>query len=132
MDLSLGIDFGTSGARAIVLNPEGEILAQVSVMASQGWDQMLWQLLHALPMSVRSSLSRIAVNGTSSTVLLCDRIGMPITAPLLYNHACETSVLEKIRAIAPAQHTVISATSSLAKLLWWQANCKDFSNARYL
>ncbi len=131
MDLSLGIDFGTSGARAIALDLTGEIAAQVNISSSPNWDQMLWQLLEALSINVRSRLSRIAINGTSSTVLLCDRSGVPLTEPLLYNDARGASVLEKIQAFAPDQHTVISATSSLAKLLWWQENCEYFSDAKY-
>lgn len=131
MSLFLGIDFGTSGARAIAINSTGAIVARTSVIASPNWDQMLWGLLQTLPIEVRSRLSRIAINGTSSTVLLCDRAGVPVTAPLMYNDARGASVLEQIRAIAPAQHTVISATSSLAKLLWWQTNDQSFSNAQY-
>jgi len=132
MDLSLGIDFGTSGARAIAIDRNSDIVAQVSVTAAHDWKRMLWQLLHALPIALRSRLSRIAINGTSSTVLLCDRAGIPMTTPLLYNDAHGASVLEQIRVIAPAQHTVMSATSSLAKLLWWQANYERFADARYL
>ncbi|MBW4527219.1 MAG: FGGY-family carbohydrate kinase [Phormidium tanganyikae FI6-MK23] len=131
MDLFLGIDFGTSGARAIAINSERDIVAQVSVTASSAWDRMLWQLIEGLSIEVRSRISRIAINGTSSTVLLCDRAGVPITTPLMYNDARGASVLEKIRAFAPEQHTVISATSSLAKLLWWELNCASFSDARY-
>ncbi len=131
MGLFLGIDFGTSGARAIAIDSSGKIVAQVSVTASQDWDQMLWQLIENLSIKVRSRLSRIAINGTSSTVLLCDRAGVPVTTALMYNDACGASVLHQIRAFAPEQHTVLSATSSLAKLLWWQANCESFSNARY-
>ena len=131
MDLSLGIDFGTSGARAIVIHSTGNIAAQVQISSSLNWNQMLWQLLEALPISIRSRLDRIAINGTSSTVLLCDLFGVPLTEPLLYNDARGASVLDKIRAFAPDQHIVISATSSLAKLLWWQANFAQFSDARY-
>lgn len=131
MDLFLGIDFGTSGARAIAIRSNGDLVAQISVKASQHWAQMLWQLLEALSIEVRSRLARIAINGTSSTVLLCDRFGVPITEPLMYNDARGASVLEQIRNIAPEQHTVISATSSLAKLLWWRSNCETFSKAQY-
>jgi D-ribulokinase len=136
MYLSLGVDFGTSGARAIALTPDGEIAAQTSesytLNLAQTWVETLWRLLQNLPIAVRRRIDRIAINGTSSTVLLCDRAGVPITEALLYNDARGASVLERIRAIAPSQHTVISATSTLAKLLWWQANCENFSEARYL
>lgn len=136
MHLFLGIDFGTSGARAIAIRPDGKIEAQAAVSytsnLAQTWLETLWQLLRNLPEAVRNHLDRIAINGTSSTVLLCDRAGRPITEPLLYNDARGVSVLERIRAIAPADHPVVSSTSTLAKLLWWQENCEDFSQARYL
>ncbi|MBE9008929.1 FGGY-family carbohydrate kinase [Pseudanabaenaceae cyanobacterium LEGE 13415] len=131
MYLFLGIDFGTSGARAIVINQKSEIVAQSSIEMSQHWDQMLWKLFDTLSIDIRSNLARIAINGTSSTVLLCDRTGVPITEPLMYNDSRGATVLDEIRAIVPEQHPVISATSSLAKLLWWQSNCKSFDQAQY-
>ena len=137
MALSLGIDFGTSGARAIAINSNSEIVFQTRdrftpcLDLAQSWTQMLLRLLETLPLEIRAQINRIAINGTSATVLLCDRAGVPITVPLLYDDARGASVLEQIRAIAPPQHTVISATSSLAKLLWWQANCESFSDAQY-
>jgi xylulokinase len=39
-------------------------------------------------------------------------------------------VIEQVKAIAPANHTVISATSSLAKLIWW-ANSSLASTPAY-
>ncbi|BAU15285.1 carbohydrate kinase FGGY [Leptolyngbya sp. NIES-3755] len=131
MTLFLGIDFGTSGARAIVINPRSDLVAQAAIEMSQHWDQMLWKLLEALSIEVRSQLTRIAINGTSSTVLLCDRSGVPIIEPLMYNDSRGATVLDQIRSIAPEQHTVMSSTSSLAKLLWWQSNCPNFDQAQY-
>lgn len=130
-DLALGIDFGTSGARAIAITPEGTIQAQVSqsfpprASAADGglayvWKETLFALLAALPLWVRRQTRAIALDGTSSTVLLCDHQGVPLGEPLLYSDGRSGAVLDAVRAIAPAQHTVISATSSLAKLLWWQ------------
>ncbi|NMG23074.1 FGGY-family carbohydrate kinase, partial [Brasilonema bromeliae] len=72
----------------------------------------------------------IAINGTSSTVLLCDAAGKPVDVPLLYNDARGAVVSEELRSIAPANHTVLSATSSLAKLLW-MSRLPSFPKARY-
>ena len=36
--------------------------------------------------------------------------------------------MEHLRAIAPTNHPVISATSSLAKLLWWQTNLDNLGD----
>jgi D-ribulokinase len=127
----LGIDFGTSGARAIAISNPNAIAAEThisfpvdpsvdpSVDLAQLWRTTLFNLIEQIPRSIRAQIQAIAINGTSSTVLLCDAQGMPIDQPMLYNDNRGAMVLDRIRAIAPAQHTVINATSSLAKLLWW-------------
>lgn len=126
MVVSLGIDFGTSGARAIALTNNGEVLWQQRVPFEQGdrltelWHTTLFELLAALPKTVGQKVSRIAINGTSGTVLLCDLAGQPQVEPLLYNDDCGKAVLSQVQAIAPAAHPVCSATSSLTKLFWWQ------------
>lgn len=140
----LGIDFGTSGARAAVIDDENRILAAaeyafpsgqgVSEPLSALWQRALFSLLGQISPEIRLSLQRILINGTSATVLLCDSQGEPVTEPLLYNDNRAIAVIESLKAIAPANHSVISATSSLAKLLWWQKNLNhlDFSNLYFL
>lgn len=91
--LYLGIDFGTSGARAIVIDATGAVqseaqcgfeatpLAELTAI----WQNTLYRLIEQIPASIRQDITRIAIDGTSATVLLCDREGTPITEPLLYN-----------------------------------------------
>jgi sugar (pentulose or hexulose) kinase len=132
MSLYLGIDFGTSGARAVVIDADGtsQVEAQCSFEAVSGkqavrrtptvaWEKALFSLLEEIPGELRE-IKAIAINGTSSTVLLCDDAGKPLDDPILYNDARGEAVLDQVKAIAPPNHPVISATSSLAKLLWWQ------------
>ncbi|WP_034935481.1 FGGY-family carbohydrate kinase [Gloeocapsa sp. PCC 73106] len=131
----LGIDFGTSGARAIAINTNKEIIAQVNYTwsehnSTQEWEHALWYLLRELPHQVRKDLKAIAINGTSATVLLCDEAGLPITAPLLYNDSIAESILAQLRAHAPPEHLVLSPTSSFAKLLWWSQQ-HIFKQAKY-
>ena len=123
MNLYLGIDFGTSGARAIVINALGIILAEVQYPFESPHQTIIWQkalfsLIEQIPQAIRTEIKSIAINGTSSTVLLCDNSGNPISQPLMYNDGRGIEVLDKVKKIAPPNHTVISATSSLAKLLW--------------
>ena len=125
--ISLGIDFGTSGARAIVIDEEASILVEAKytfttsqLAATTYWQTALFCLIEQIPSQIRREIKTIAINGTSSTVLLCDWAGNPVKAPLLYNDACSVAVIDKLQAIAPPNHTVISATSSLAKLLLWE------------
>jgi sugar (pentulose or hexulose) kinase len=130
----LGIDFGTSGARAIALDREKTVHATArsdySQVASEGqsthppslpaiWRQALVQVIRQIPLEIRQRLRAIALNGTSGTVLWCDEQGQPVVPPLLYNDDRGKSVLGILRAIAPANHVVLSSTSSLSKLLWW-------------
>ncbi|MGG6293254.1 FGGY-family carbohydrate kinase [Leptolyngbya sp. AN02str] len=120
---TLGIDFGTSGARAIAIDEAAQPQAQASValteQTAEAWRIALYDLLAQLPLTIRQQVRAIAINGTSSTVLLCDPQGVPIREPLLYNDDRGAAVLGILEQLAPPQHPVLSATSSLAKLMWW-------------
>ncbi|MEJ1930826.1 FGGY-family carbohydrate kinase, partial [Nostoc sp. NIES-2111] len=102
--------------------------ADAELVAS--WQKALFTLLAQIPEALRRGMRAIAINGTSSTVLLCDGDGNPVDAPLLYNDARGSSVLAELRDIAPPNHTVLSATSSLAKLRWMM-QLPSFGKARY-
>ncbi|MFM6044145.1 MAG: FGGY family carbohydrate kinase, partial [Dolichospermum sp.] len=138
MILSLGIDFGTSGARGVVIDQQGGIVFAMrhdwhigTIDWVKCWTEALWSLLAQIPGGFRQKIGTIAINGTSSTILLTDDTGKPVDAPLLYNDGCGVMALERLIQIAPPNHTVLSATSSLAKLLWMQ-ELASFVNARYL
>ncbi|MBH8553763.1 FGGY-family carbohydrate kinase [Nostocaceae cyanobacterium CENA357] len=138
MNFYLGIDFGTSGARAVVIDDAACIQAEAKYpWASSGvsdwvtaWQTALLTLLTKIPEELRRKIKAIAINGTSSTVLLVDALGKPVDAPLFYNDGRGSSVLEQLRSFAPANHTVLSATSSLAKLLWMSQQ-PSFAEAQY-
>jgi D-ribulokinase len=138
MDLYLGIDFGTSGARAVAIAENASIQAEVrypfedspAATMPNCWQEALFALVEQMPQELRREIKAIAINGTSSTVLLVDAAGNPLDPPLLYNDARGSSVLEHLRSIAPPNHTVLSATSSLAKLLWMK-QLPSFREARY-
>lgn len=91
---------------------------ECSETETMAWRKMLFHLLAEIPVALRRQIGSIAINGTSSTVLVCDEQGTLLHPPLLYNDARGISVLSQVKAVAPAQHTVVSATSSLTKLLW--------------
>ncbi|UNU23033.1 FGGY-family carbohydrate kinase [Microcoleus vaginatus] len=130
MNLYLGIDFGTTGARSTVIDSQGRIHCETEyTFANNGqqqpelpsvWQNALWDSIEQIPPTIRNQVRAIALDGTSSTVMLCNTDGIPVCEPILYNDARGAAVTERLRAIAPDNHTVLSATSSLAKLLWWQ------------
>ena len=127
MNLYLGIDFGTTGARSTIIDSQGTIHCETECTFADAqqpdlpsvWQNALWETIEQIPPTIRSQVRAIAIDGTSSTVMLCDTDGIPVCEPILYNDGRGAAVTERLRAIAPDNHTVLSATSSLAKLLWW-------------
>ncbi|MBF2027002.1 MAG: FGGY-family carbohydrate kinase [Oscillatoriales cyanobacterium C42_A2020_001] len=146
MNCYLGIDFGTSGARAIAIDDDEQMVAEVSehfgdnpsAQWANCWKTMLFTLIQQIPAVIRAQIRAIAINGTSSTVLLCDRTGALLDAPMLYNDARGAALVATLQSLfaqdayyrAPWQANVVSATSSLVKLLWWQQQ-PFFTQAEY-
>jgi sugar (pentulose or hexulose) kinase len=120
----LGIDFGTSGARACVIDATGKAVHQDRVayrdplsQTPEDWQDALFQLLSGLPEQAKSSLATIAIDGTSGTVLLTDETGVPVGPALLYadnRAALEASDI----ATRPGLHGMAAPASGLASLLW--------------
>ncbi len=86
----LGLDFGTSGCRACLLDPAGQTLWQ-SALASETdalapgfWRSGLNTLLSRIPPDYRGRIARIAVDGTSGTLLLTDEALQPLGNVLSY------------------------------------------------
>jgi xylulokinase len=130
----LGIDFGTSGVRAIAINSNQIIIAEAKTSYDLGdiqtWELALKDVIRQIPLEVRQRLKAIAIDGTSSTVLICNSLGKAIYPPLLYNDGRASEVMGDLRAIAARfgveGNITISSTSGLAKLLWLVKNL-DFS-----
>ncbi|MCU0933678.1 MAG: FGGY-family carbohydrate kinase [Thiobacillaceae bacterium] len=122
----LGLDFGTSGARACVIAPTGQIedMARVEFgalpehEAAATWREALLDLIAQVPAGMRKHLSALAIDGTSATVLACDEALNPTYPPLMYNDARATEEAAAIRRAAGAEHPAAAATSGLAKMLW--------------
>ncbi|OIP77691.1 MAG: carbohydrate kinase [Oscillatoriales cyanobacterium CG2_30_44_21] len=117
----LGIDFGTSGVRAIAINGKSEVVALSRVDYEIGdwqtWQRSLYQVIIDLPIKIRKNIQKIVIDGTSATTLICDRQGKPIFSPMLYGDTCAAEILNEVKAIAPPQHLALSSSSSFAKLL---------------
>jgi sugar (pentulose or hexulose) kinase len=121
MNYFLGIDFGTSGVRAIAIDPNGEIVAisrgDYDIRDCVSWENTLYEIIASLPINIRQNIKKIVIDGTSATVLICDRNGKVISVPMIYSDACAPEILAQVKVIAPPQHLVGSATSSFAKLI---------------
>ena len=122
----LGIDFGTSGARTQVIADNGDAVhsdqRQWGVLPASRlaptWHEALSDLIATLPVEIRTALAAIAIDGTSGTVLACDRELRATYPALLYNDARASLEAEQIQRVAPAGHPAAATTSGLAKVLW--------------
>ncbi len=128
----IGIDLGTSGCRVMVMDQDGAPLLELgsdlppSLRTASGksrqtpadWWQAVLELLRQVPGKLPGYRSAaLAVDGTSSTLLLADAAGNPLTPALMYDDTSAREYCDRIAQSAPPESSVQSAGSSLAKLL---------------
>ncbi len=137
MTFHLGLDFGTSGARACAVNASGAIVHEdrTAYLNSDNqfpldWREALHTLLRNLPANVSAQLQGLAIAATSGTVLLCDDELEPVSPAVLYSDCRAGKEALELEQIAPPGHIVCSATSGLAKFLWLTRH-GDTSNAAH-
>ena len=91
MNLFLGLDFGTSGARAVVIDSNLQVKTQTQYPWENAqenklphvWQKALFSLLNNIPQEMRREIRAIAIDGTLTTVLLSNSYGKPVTEALL-------------------------------------------------
>jgi hypothetical protein len=129
--LFLGIDIGTSGVRACAIDAAERIVGAASVplpaprqdgaaidQEPEEWWCATCEAIRALGRSVDLAVvQRIAVDGTSGTLLLVDAGGDPCSPGLMYNDARATREAARIKAVAPAESGAHGPSAALAKLL---------------
>ncbi len=129
--LFLGIDIGTSGCRATLINDAGDIVANTQTplpvsrspcphcreQSPPDWWTATTRVIGHITASVDGDIDAIAVDGTSATLLLTDPAGDPLGPALMYDDARATQEAQRIAASAPADSAASGPTSALAKLL---------------
>lgn len=129
--LAIGIDIGTSGARAVAMRPDFSVAAHSAIALERfgpnGRDPAIWweavgaTLAELLKCIDRAAVRSIAVDGTSGTLLPVDGAGRPLAEPLMYNDkVADDTILTAIADAAPATSAALGATSGLAKALSFQ------------
>ncbi|MCX4186321.1 FGGY-family carbohydrate kinase [Methylophaga sp. OBS4] len=133
-DAWIGIDLGTSGCRAVVINAQDNIVAQQHLSfppsvstapASEQNPQQQWQYVKQLLLSLLADLKNfriraISVDATSGSILLTDKQGRPLTPLLMYDDARAKQQAEMIGKVAAADSAAHGVSSGLAKLLYLQ------------
>ena len=134
MSLFLGIDMGTSACRIAAIDTDEQLKALVRValpepiqegnqceQAPDIWWHACTEALDTILTQIPASeVDAIAVDGTSSTLMLCDELGIPQGNALMYRDQRASSQARQLDSIVPASAAVHSPSSSLAKLLWFK------------
>lgn len=125
--LVIGLDVGTSGARAVAMATDLTIPASCAVPMAQGGDPRLPQTwwgaataaLDGVLLKVdRQLVAAIAVDATSGTLLPVDARGVPLATPLMYNDkVADAALLARLAPLVPAKSAAHGPTSGLAKAL---------------
>ncbi|MBI3896838.1 MAG: NADPH-dependent 7-cyano-7-deazaguanine reductase QueF [Gammaproteobacteria bacterium] len=134
-DIYIGIDLGTSGCRAVALNAKQRVLArteatlpaalrqgkQVTQDPNDWWKAVSGCLKELVGQVDAKRVHRIAVAGSTGTILFTDKNGQPQSPGLMANDRRAEDEAERIAAIADDTSAAFGTSGSLAKLLWLQA-----------
>ena len=117
-----GLDFGTSGARISIINLQKKLVYSNSVPYScsfknpNSWINSCENLLVSLPIEVKINLNKLAISGTSGTLIPINLKGEPIGEAIPYDQACtEHNIL--LESLASGEDHLQTPYSSLAKAL---------------
>ena len=129
----LGIDIGTSGVRALVIDAHGEISANSKAelpdpvdgkQDAELWWRALQECLSSLSADARARIDALAISGTSGTLLLADAELQPVSPACMYNSSGFSAEAEFIKRIAPSAADN-GSNSALARLLYLQGKDAD-------
>jgi sugar (pentulose or hexulose) kinase len=136
MSVYVGVDIGTSACRACAIDAGAVALAEARIDLPQPehtgnggiqqdpgiWWQAVQDALDALTGALAGRrITRIALDGTSATLLLCRPDGTPLTPGLMYNDTRAARAAGLIADRAAPESAARGNSSSLAKCLHLRA-----------
>lgn len=127
--LFAGLDLGTGGLRASLIDGRGDPVATASVAIPAGdrrsvsaWRDALSVILANLGGQNVQNLNAIAVDATSGSVVAVQD-GHVVSDAVLYNDPCpDPDIIARIAAMAPPAAPVHGPQSALARALWLLGN----------
>ena len=125
--MAVGIDLGTSGARAAALSANGDVVGFAAApfadpsesRSPPAWWTRVRECLAALGDATSlAQVEGLAIDGTSGTVLTVNATGQPLGGVLMYNDPCpDAGLVERIAALSPADSPARGANSALARAI---------------
>ena len=117
-----GLDFGSSGARISIINFKKELIYSNSVQYKYGfknlnsWIHSCEILLDSLPLDIKSTITNLAISGTSGTLAACDLKGNPLGQAIPYDQVCDDNKI-LIKSTSYGEEHLQTPYSSLSKAL---------------
>ncbi|NNJ91124.1 MAG: FGGY-family carbohydrate kinase, partial [Gammaproteobacteria bacterium] len=143
----VGIDIGTSSVRCTAIDTSKKVIAssRTNLPAPEnpqpGWfhqePQLWWQAVrHGLKdlsdQLPEKAIQSIAVDGTSSTVLLVDNNNQPVCNALMYNDSRASKLSSELTGFIPVESITRSASSSLSKAIFLLQDNATRQRARHI
>ena len=142
LEVVLGIDVGTSGARVLAVAPDGQVIAradqrfsrppyqpgpgQAEQDAGEWWNAIKDCLSDIAPKLASSHVAAIAIDSTSGTFVPVNRAGEPLTPALMYNDGRATGLDAEVNKAAGSFTEQFGYTFppafALVKMLWLARN----------
>jgi len=117
-----GLDFGTSGARISIINKEKDLIYSNSLSYKycfsnpKSWTNSCESLLDSLPVEIKCNITKLAISGTSGTLIACNHKGDPLGAAIPYYRVCNTNIA-LLESLTIEEEHLRTPYSSLAKAL---------------
>jgi len=125
---AIGIDIGTSGARAAAVDADGNSVAFAAApfrsneelrQPAAWWLRVKEAIEHLAAGTNLSAVKGIAVDGTSGSVLSLDASNEATGSVLMYNEPCpDAEIVNRISKHAPPGATAVGANSGLARAIY--------------
>ncbi len=117
-----GLDFGTSGVRISIIDLHKELVYSNSVpyldsfKNPNSWINSCEKILDNIPVEVKSNLNKLAISGTSGTLIASNLKGEPMGEAIPYDQACNEHEIP-LKKLTSGQDHLRTPYSSLAKAL---------------
>ena len=135
----LGVDIGTSGVKAIVMDASGEVVAQASAPLDVQRPQPLWSeqdpdawwrataaAVKQLPQRARDAVEAIGLAGQMHGATLLDKADRPLRPAILWNDGRSEEACADLEARAPDLHKISGNLAmpgfTAPKLVWLKAH----------
>ena len=148
----LGIDVGTSGARAVAVSPTGKLLAEAEEPIRQDhraaggiheqdpgeWWQAICSVAQRIVGKLKeergeAAISGAAVTSTSGTLVVADAQGRPLRPAILYDDGRGVEIAEELNRQGGSESLRLGPSFSLVKAAWVARHEPDlWERTRYL